>query len=134
MADDLSDDGRRWWFVGSVLDQSIAAYEARSGRSAVAAMRRDVVDAEVANGASQREAVARVQAAQLHVVDGPHTTPEAYERELGWALAWEMCQWSTNVPLTPASVEDAVPQLGAAKVERIRQQVLSLYTKPARPR
>jgi hypothetical protein len=46
---------------------------------------------------------AYLQAAQLIVVDGPLSTPEAYERELGWTLAWEMRRWTPDVPRAPSN-------------------------------
>lgn len=121
--DDVVDDGRRWWFVSARTWPGILAYSAANARAALAAYRRDLAEAEVANGRSKRETTAYLQAAQLIVVDGPLSTPEAYERELGWALAWEMCRWTTDVPRAPVTVAACRPRLSDEKVASIRTQV-----------
>jgi hypothetical protein len=68
-------------------DQGVPAANARA---ALAAYRRDLTEAELANGRSKPETAEHLRAPQLIVVEGPLSTPEAYERELGWALeaAW----------------------------------------------
>jgi hypothetical protein len=121
--DDVVDDGRRWWFVGARTWPGTMAYPAASARAALAAYRRDLAEAEVANGRPKRETAEYLRAAQLIVVDGPLSTPQAYERELGWALAWEMCRWTVDVPQAPVMVDACKRRLSNEKIERIRAQV-----------
>jgi hypothetical protein len=129
--DGLVDDGRRWWFLGARLWMGVHPYAATSARAALAAYRRDIIDAEVSNGRSRREATEFVRVAELHVVDGPLSTPAAFDRELGWALGWALSDRTADisVPVGPATVEDCLARnMPAEMVERIRASVLLMFT------
>lgn len=104
-----------------------SAVAATNARTALSAYRRDLLKAEVANGRSRRETVAWLRGAELHVVNGPLSTPEAYERELGWALAWEMCRWSTDVPEAPVTEQACRPRLSDERIARVRDQVRKTF-------
>lgn len=131
MTSDLVDDGRRWWFVGAKLWPSIMPYAAANARAAIVAHRRDWIEAEVANGRSRREATDLIRASGLYVVNGPLTTPEAFERELGWTLAWEMCRWTPNVPTAPVLVEACKGRLDEKTIAHITAQVRSTFARLA---
>ena len=77
----IPDDGRTWWLVGSETWGSIHIYEARNGRAAIAAFRRDVVAAERGSYPvrTTRETLAR---AGLHIAAGPIRTRRAFEYHL----------------------------------------------------
>lgn len=133
---DVTDDGRRWWVVGAKTWPGTHIYEARAGRNAVAAYRRDLIAADTGSGGfSLRHATDIARAAELHVVAGPLTTVIAYQHDLGQALADEVCKWKNydiTAPIGPIHPDDmarAVQVLGIETVERIRRQVLAHYTR-----
>lgn len=131
--DGIVDDGRRWWYIGAVIWPTLHLYPGPNGRTALAAFRRAIIDAEIAKGESRRSAVAFVQAAGLHVDCGPLTTPQAYEHEVGWAWAWASCHFSTDVPNTPATAEQALP-FDLDKAARIRADVRRIFLQRKAPR
>lgn len=120
---ELIDDGRKWWRCTGTLWMGVHTYAAPNARAAVAAYRRDLTEAEVSCGRSRRETVHWLRLAQLHVVDGPWTTPEAYELDLGWELAFELTRWTDLEPVGPAPLELAQERLGEDKVAAIATQV-----------
>lgn len=128
--DGITDDGRRWWFIGADTWPTVTSYAATSARSAIAAFRRDLADVERYNGTSRRETTAFLQACRLHVVAGPLTTPEAYELDLGWALAWEACRWTSHVPRSPATPEQCKPMLDDRQIESVRANTRRAYAPP----
>lgn len=124
------DDGRQWWFLGSKLWMGVHPYAAANARAALAAYRRDLTDAELANGRSRRYTAEYLRAAELYVVEGPLTTSQAYERELGWSLAWELCERHADIscPASPATAEECIARgMAADKVERTRAAVLTVF-------
>lgn len=126
---DLTDDGRRWWFLGAALWVGVHPYAAVNARAALAEYRRDLTAAEIANGRSRRETAEYLWGAGLCVVDGPLSTPAAFAREFGWALAWALCEWSADVPVAPATPEECTARgMAVEKVERIRVNVLGTFT------
>lgn len=124
-ADGVVDDGRRWWFVGADTWPTVHSYAAPNGRAALAAYRRDLTLAERAGGRSTREVALILRHANLQVVDGPMTTSQAYELDLGWALADEVLRWKSDVALTPVtSVADCKPWLSDDRISAVRAAVL----------
>lgn len=126
----VQDDGRRWWAV--ISDQLGAPwfYPARSGREAVAAHRRDSVNADVANGFSRRHATDLVRASNL-THRGPYTAREAFVIDAGWTLAWDTCtgfRSDSAVPGGPIEdLDDCRPILTDAQVERRLDTVAEHY-------
>lgn len=127
-ADGVVDDGRRWWFVGADTWPTEHSYAASNGRAALAAYRRDLTEAERAGGRSVREIAVILRCAKLQVTGGPMSTPEAYERDLGWALATEVTRWTSDVAHTPVtSVADCKPRLSDEQIAAVRADVLRRF-------
>lgn len=134
-ADGVVDDGRRWWFVGADTWPTEHCYAAPNGRVALATYRRDLTEAERAGGRSVREVAAILRYANLQVTGGPMTTPEAYERDLGWALAAEVTRWKSDVAVTPVtSVTDCKPWLSDERIAAVRSAVLRRFVPATSPR
>ncbi len=127
---ELAEDGRRWWVVGAAAWEGTALYAAKTGRSALAAYRRDLIEQDVANGLSRRDAAESIRCSGLRVVEGPLPTPVAFEREFGWALAFAVTRRmeggaGRQSPVSPASIEDCVGWLTEHEINVIRQNVLA---------
>lgn len=126
--DGIVDDGRRWWYISAIFwSATLHVQDAPNRRAALAAFRRDLIDAEVANGRSRREATALARVAGLKVVEGPLTTPAAYEREVGWAWAWKACKFTDLIPSTPATEAEVWPHVEAEDAARIRDGVRRMF-------
>ena len=126
------DDGRRWWpVVGDGLAGEWMT-EARSARSAVASLKRDMFDVEVrSNGVSQREAREWIRLRSIACYAGPYSTSEAFVRDVGWALNQAVCRRAEGTQrlaaVAPIGVGDCAPWLDDAEVERIVQLVARQY-------
>jgi hypothetical protein len=127
--DGIVDDGRRWWYIGAKSWPSIHPVAAVNGRMALAQFRRDIIAAELFNGESRRAAIDYVRAVGLYVIDGPLTTSQAYECEVGWAWAWALCKFTADVPLNHATEAILQPHVSAEQAARLRAQVRTLFLK-----
>lgn len=132
----VGDDGRRWWAVsGSGL--GIPSYEpARSGREAVAAVRRVLIAADLAAGCPHRLAVAHARVRGLTYA-GPYTTSAAFVLDAGWHLALAECDRWGGLSLVPAGpvtdLDQVLVMLDADRIARILDQVAHHYRKVAPP-
>lgn len=132
----IPDDGRTWWIVGADTWTGVQIYEARNGRAALAAYRRDLFEAERANKRTVRDARDLIDAANLHVVVGPIGTRQAYEFDLARAYADELERWRDFIIIVatdpgPDTVDELgrqiVERYGADTAARIRDQVRADY-------
>ncbi len=116
----IVDDGRRWWAVQGNVWSSPWRIEASTGRSAAAALKREIFDVETrANGESRRYARMLVRSQEIACVGGPYTTPVAFNLDLRWYLAWEIV--NTHASITTASgpidsLDDCYPWLTEQQV------------------
>jgi hypothetical protein len=122
-------DARRWWVVG--CDGSMLHfYEAPTSRSAVAAFRANLVEMERGSGVSIRDAQFIVRGLQPHVVEGPLTTQQAYELDLGWtwAICWADGFHGTSVsPVGPIDRATAASRLGEQTTARLERSARVRY-------
>ncbi|MEU0078434.1 hypothetical protein ABZY58_11105 [Micromonospora tulbaghiae] len=128
-------DQRRWWLVAASSIARTHLYEAPNRRSAIAAFRRDLRDAEHGNGRSHRETNLWLRA-QTFTAQGPLTTEQAFTIDFGWALTSAVDRWAAieHGSNACATADDARRRgLSDDTIERIRRQVASRYTpEPAR--
>lgn len=119
----------RWWVVG--CDESVPHfYRAKTGRSAVAAFRADLVEMERGSGVSLRDARFIVRRLEPHVIEGPLTAREACDLDLGWLWAIAICDESHSLslePTMPATRDDAVKWLGEERAIRMERAVRRWY-------
>lgn len=130
-ANPIPDDGRTWWLVGSETWGSVHTYEARNGRAAIAAFRRDVMAAERGNYPIRvtRDSLAR---AGLHIAAGPIGTRQAYEYDLASAYASRLSRWQqfdVEAAVDPGAetCNELAARLPAETAARIRQDVRARY-------
>lgn len=127
----FEDDGRRWWFLGAKLWSGIHMYQARNARAALASYRADLFDAETMNGHSKRETRAYLSAAELGVVQGPVNTRQAFEIELGLALAEEIVSGGIrsgrDVAMGPATLADCDPWVDQHRIDVIYHAVIRRF-------
>lgn len=131
---ELTDDGRTWWVCGANTWPGVHLYEARNGRAALAAYRRDLTAAERADGRGIRHTQQLLTASGLYVVAGPLTTPQAHELDLAMALAEEATRWTSDHyevpienPMSAPGVQDMFRRITPEKAARIRAHVLAAY-------
>lgn len=129
--DGIVDDGRTWWYIGAIIWPTLHVVQAPTARAALAQFRRAIIDADVAKGESRSSSIKFVQAARLYIADGPLTTSQAYEIEVGFAWAWASCKWTTMVPTGPMSAAEVWPDLSTEDADRIRAAMRDLFLKPA---
>jgi hypothetical protein len=129
-----SPDRQRWWLCdldGEPVGGG-ALYEAPTARRALARFRADMIEHFLAAADSRTHARDIVRANHPKVYAGPLTTAEAFEHELGWAWAWEMCgsRYVTHTiasPAAPATRAQAVEVLGEKITARMEHQAAQLY-------
>jgi hypothetical protein len=117
----FQDDGRRWWFLSANLWTGIHMYQAPNARNALARYRADIAEAEQLNGRSGRETKAYLAGAGFHVVWGPFGTHQAFEIELGMALANAICDNGPgrHVAFSPAALHECHPWVDQRKIDVI---------------
>lgn len=128
---DIQDDGRRWWAIAGRQYGCPWFYPARSGREAVAAHRRDSIEADVrSNGFSRRFAADWIREQNLKY-DGPFTAREAFVLDAGWHLAQAECDAYRGLALIPAGPVDDLdackPMLTDERIELILDTVAEHY-------
>lgn len=127
-------DQRRWWLVAASNIGRTHLYEAINGRGAIAAFRRDLRDAEHANGRSRRETDLWLRG-NTFTAQGPLTTGQAFDIDFGWALSFAIDRWSPirHDPDAGMTAEDARRWgLTDERIESIRRQVVAKYDIPAK--
>ena len=127
------DDPRLWWLVSSSAVGRPMLYQAPTARSAVAALRRDLVDAERANGQALAAAETFIG---LHAfaAEGPYSTTEARDLDFGWELGEAICRINLAdraEPTGPAPVHEARRFLPEEQIEHLREQIHARYSAPA---
>lgn len=127
----IPDDGRTWWILSSdAMEPQV--YEARNGRAALAAYRRDLTAAELVNGRSGRETRQWLAVAGLRVLAGPFGTRKAYEFDLAQRYAYAITRFKDfDIDIRPDAAGDCLPefqaQLSAEDAARIRRDVRARY-------
>jgi len=118
-----------WWMVG--CDGSVPHfYQARTGRTAVAQFRANLIEMERGSGVSIKDARAIVRGLRPHVTEGPLTARQAYELDLGWLWAiaiCDECRGAEVIPTGPASREKAVEGIGEERVIRMERSARKRY-------
>ena len=119
-----------WWMVG--CDGSVPHfYQARTGRSAVAKFRANLIEMERGGaGVSLKDARLIVRWLEPHVSDGPLTAQQAYDLDLGWLWAIAVCDESHSLPLSPTGPVDrdfAVRELGEQRVTAMEREARRRY-------
>lgn len=127
----IVDDGRRWWAVAGRNYGVPWFYPARSGREAVAAHRRDCIEADVSMGYSRRDAAEFARSHGLTYTGGPYTTREAFVIDAGWHLAQAECDSYRGMSLIPngpiTDLDTCKPMLTDRRVEKILDTVAAHY-------
>jgi hypothetical protein len=119
-----------WWMVG--CDGSVPHfYQARTGRSAVAKFRANLIEMERGGaGLSLKDARYIVRALEPQVIDGPLTAQQAYDVDLGWLWATAMCDQHLGaevIPSGPATRGQAVDYIGEDQVIRMERSARKRY-------
>ena len=128
----VTDDGRTWWLLGADLWPGVHLYCHPSAYSAIAEYRRDLTDAERANGRTVRDVRDWLTAARLHVVAGPMTTVDAYQYDLARAYADELERFKdftidVGAEISPLAATDLAARIDRGKAARIRALVRAEY-------
>jgi hypothetical protein len=125
---------QRWWICDLADETSPGGhlYEAPNARSALAKFRADMVEHYLAAATSRTHARDIVRANRPRVYGGPLTAAEAFEHELGWAWAWEMCspKYRSDVYCSPdgrATRDEAVMILGERITALMERQAGDVY-------
>jgi hypothetical protein len=106
-------------------------YQARTGRSAVAEFRANLIEMERGGaGVSLKDARRIVGWLEPQVIDGPLTAEQAYEMDLGWLWAIAMCDEYHGTPMIPggpATRQHAVERIGEDRVIRMEHSARERY-------
>jgi hypothetical protein len=128
-------DGCTWWGVrGGDADERLVC--AKQARSAIAALKREWIRGDRANGASLAWAVQTVASAKWSTV-GPFTTPQAYHRarkQMLWEYGENHILGNLRFEDIDANNREAMiePLGGERGLERLEARIVRQFTDPGK--